>query len=485
MRRWLWLAPFLLAFGPTFAWLYTHWTTSVYHNGHGIFVPFVMAYLAWEHLKLDPDPEPKSSAWGFAFLAPALALLAFDAPIKSDLLSAVALVLALPGVALLLLGARRTRAIAMPLALGVFMLPIPAGVLGPIHIVLQKITAWGTAWVLTLLGVSFAREGLVIHVSNASVRIAENCSGFASLYASLLTAFVLIYLIRSPRRRLVLALAAAPLAAVVNAIRIAALVLLAKHFGAEILDTWVHSGTGIAVFVIVIPILFWIAGPEALRSAPASGRRVPISERFAPALAALCALALAPVVVHSYGLRRVDDCASGELIAPVVAPEVDPERAAFMAKMFDTDRFREGRLAATDGAPEMSFVVVRSWNPKNLYYRGTRRIWEDVRPGGDRIDWLDSDDGRIPIVRSRLQDDTAGWERAVIAALVVYEDHPVEVGWKAQLRAAPGQLFTGAPPMTLYAVRADVRPDNLAAAKARADAFLLESWRNYRALCRR
>jgi hypothetical protein len=37
----------------------------------------------------------------------------------------------------------------------------------------------------------------------------------------------------------------------------------------------------------------------------------------------------------------------------------------------------------------------------------------------------------------------------------------------------------------MFAVRADVRPDNRDAAEARARAFLLESWRNYRALCRR
>ena len=483
MRRWLWVAPFALAFAPTAVWLYGHWTSSVYRNGHGIFVPFVMAYLAYEHLKNDPDPEPRSSAWGFAFLVPALALLALDAPIKTELLSAFALVLALPGLSLLLLGAERTRALALPLALGLFMLPIPAGVLAPIHPVLQKITAIGTDWTLPLFGVPVSRDDLVLHVPKVTVMVAENCSGFASLYASILTAIVLIYLIRSPRRRLAVALAVVPIAVFVNILRVTALVMLSMRYGIEILDTWVHSGTGVAVFAVVIPILFWIAGPEAMRSEPGRGLHTPLATRFAPAVAALCALALLPVGVNAYAARRSDDCAAGEAVAPQVAD--DGARAEFMAKSFDTDRFREGTLAASRGAPEMRFVVVRSWNPKNLYYRGTRRLWEDVEGGSDHVDWLQSDDGALPVVRSRVKGDSTTAPRSVIAALLVYDDRPVTSGWKAQLLDAPSQMLAGAKPMTMFAVRGDVRPENRAAAEARANAFLLESWRNYRALCRR
>jgi exosortase len=483
MRRWLWLAPFALAFAPTVAWLYGHWTSSVYRNGHGIFVPFVMAYLAYEHLKQDPDPEPKSSAWGFAFLVPALVLLAIDAPIKTEILSAFALVLALPGLSLLLLGKERTRALALPLVLGLFMLPIPAGVLAPVHPVLQQITAVGTEWVLPLFGVRAWRDDLVLHVPGVTVMVAENCSGFASLYASILTAIVLVYLVRSPRRRLAIALSVVPLALFVNVLRVAALVLLSMRYGVGILDTWVHSGTGVAVFAIVIPLLFWIAGPEAMRSAPGRGLRTPLSARFAPAAAALCALALVPVGVHAYAQRRGDDCAAGDLLAPAVTG--DGERAAFMATRFDTDRFREGKLAPTRGAPEMSFTVIRSWNPKNLYYRGTRRLWEDVEGGADRIEWIESDDGALPIVRSSVERDARTAPSTVIAALLVYDGRPVASGWRAQLEDAPRQLLGGAQPMTMFAVRADVRPDNRSAAEARAHAFLLESWRNYRALCRR
>ena len=47
--------------------------------------------------------------------------------IRSELMSAVGLVLILPGLSLLLLGARRTRLSALPLLIAAMMLPIPAG----------------------------------------------------------------------------------------------------------------------------------------------------------------------------------------------------------------------------------------------------------------------------------------------------------------------------------------------------------------------
>ena len=164
---------------------------------------------------------------------------------------------------------------------------------------------------------------------------------------------------------------------------------------------------------------------------------------------------------------------------------VDPERSAFMARNFDALQWREGTLAAADGAPELRFAVIRTFDPKLVYYRGTRRLWSDISPGGDTIEWLDSDDGRLPIVRSRIEHERPGLERSVIASLLIYEGEAVENGWRTQLRAAPHQMLTGSRPMTMFTVRGDVRAENRDAAVARARQFLLDSWRTYRALCRR
>lgn len=484
MRRWLWLAPFTLAFAPTLAWLWERWTDSVFRNGHGIFMPFVLAYLVREYLKQDTDPEPRASAWGFAFLVPALALLALDAAIKAEVLSAIALVLALPGLSLLLLGAKRTRGLIFPLAIAAFMVPIPAGAIDRVVVVLRTITAIGTTWVVPFTGMPIGRMATTLTVPGLTVKVADNCSGYSTLYAAVLTGLILAQLTRSHARRAALLLGAVPLALACNVVRVTALVLLAKYYGADILDTSVHPGSGVVLFGVVILALFAIAGPEALRATPATGNRTPVSDRFAPLMAALCAVALVPIAVHAYARLRVDDCANPAALVPFEAG-VDAERSAYMAQNFDALQWREGTLAPANGAPEMRFAVVRTFDPKLVYYRGTRRLWPDVAPGGDTIEFLQTEDARLPIVRSRLENERDGMERVVIASLLVYEGAPVENGWRSQLRAAPRQLLTGSRPMTMFAVRGEVRLENREAAEARARAYLLDAWRNYKAICQR
>jgi exosortase len=483
MRRWLWLALFALLFAPTAGWLWERWTDSVFRNGHGIFMPFVLAYLVREHLKQDTDSEARSSAWGFAFLVPAFALLALGAGIKTEILGAFALVLALPGLSLLLLGARRTWGLAFPLAIAVFMIPIPAGAIDRVVGLLRTITAIGTAWLVPLVGVPIARMGTTLTVPDLTVEVADNCSGFATLYAAVLTSLILAQLTRSRGRRVALLASAIPLALVCNILRVTALVLIAKFWGADLLETTLHPASGVVLFGVVIAALFAIAGPEALRAAPGRGVRTPVSDRYAGALAVLAGLALVPIALHSYARLRADDCANPAALVPVNA-SVDGERAAFMARSFDALQWREEVLAPANGAPELSTVLVRTYDPKLVYYRGTRRLWSDVAPGGDTVEWIESDDGRLPIVRSgRGAQRPARWVGHRRAPDL--RGRAGRSGWRAQLRAAPRQLVSGARPMTMFAVRADTTPANRAAAEARARTWLLDAWRTYRAICRK
>jgi exosortase len=486
LRRHLWLVPFTLAFAPTFAWLVSRWTEGIYRNGHGIFVPFLMAYLAFDYLKQERDPTPHASAAGFAFLVASFLLLALDAAIKTQLLSAFALVLALPGLSLLLLGAERTRGIVLPLAIGLFMLPIPAGAITKLYMVLRTITAVAATWIVPLFGVAVSREGTQLFIPGHVVQVADNCSGFATLYAAILTAIILAHLARSPGRRVAVLAAAVPLALVCNFVRVAVLTWLVYLFGGGILETEIHPASGMVLFVFVIGALLWIAGREALRASPGNARP-PLSDRYSLALLVLCTLALVPVLVHSYLRVRPDDCAHPEALVPSQsAATVSSERAAELARNFELHQWREGRLAGTAGAPEIQYTVIRSYDAKSLYYRGTRRIWKDVAPNGDRVDWIDAGGERLPIVRSVAGDEDhqdPAVNGAVIGALLVYDGEPVSNGWLAQLRAAPRQVLTGSRPMTLFAARSDVPRAQREAAEKRVNDWLVASWRDYRVIC--
>jgi exosortase len=246
----------LAVFAPTLHWMYLEWTRSVWSNEHGIFVPFAMAWLARNALRGDHGPA-EGSAWGLLPLGVGLALAVLDANAQSRYLAALGPVVALPGLSLLLLGPRRTRALRVPLLIGLLLIPIPYTVGTPL--VLRTLTASGVLPLLQLLGFTVLREGTQLIMPRQNFLVADACSGVATLYASLASALVLAALVTSPWRRVALILAAPVLAIGANVVRVTLLVLLAQTFGTALLDTAIHEASGVATFGLVLAVLFWMA----------------------------------------------------------------------------------------------------------------------------------------------------------------------------------------------------------------------------------
>src|SRR5262249_39693103 len=142
------------------------------------------------------------------------------------------------------------------------------GAVARLHLVLRYVTAVVVEHVVPLVGPAVSREGTLIHLPNTVVGIADACSGFGTLYASIATALILGQLVHTPRRRWALLAACVPIALVTNWVRVSALVLMAFHFGPQILQTGFHEGTGFAAFACALVGLFAIAGREIL---PAPG----------------------------------------------------------------------------------------------------------------------------------------------------------------------------------------------------------------------
>lgn len=262
----VWIVAFLALVAPTLAFLWERWTRNIWYNGHGVVMPVLLVFLGAQALRRRSIAYEEPSGWGFAFLVPALALLAIDSAIHTQLLSAFALLLALPGLSLLVLGPERTRALTFPFFLSFFILPIPAAFLQQIHLHLRLWTTWGCVWVLHGLGLPALQEGTIIHLANGALKVVEECSGFSALYAAVTIALVLAYLSRSPGRRVVILLAAFPLALACNVVRVAALAILAERYGYQLFDTPVHVLSGWVSFVMTLALLFLIAEVGARRA---------------------------------------------------------------------------------------------------------------------------------------------------------------------------------------------------------------------------
>ena len=257
-----WLSVVLVAFGfvyaPTIGWLFERWTMSVWHNLHGMFVPPVVAYLVWTELRETRELGRSASALGFLFLAPALFVLALDAGMHTQLLSAVSLVFAMPGVFLLFLGYDRTRRVAFPLVFLLFMLPIPLSFTESVQLLLRQISTDAAGFIVEKLGIPVFTEATTIYLAGVSLEVADACSGFATLYASMAVAFLVAYTGSSTLRRAAVLCIAAPIAVGANVVRVTMLILLVLWQGEHILDTALHTISGMLTFAAALPVILWV-----------------------------------------------------------------------------------------------------------------------------------------------------------------------------------------------------------------------------------
>jgi exosortase len=230
----------------------------VWQHAHGLLIPPVVAYFAYQELRERRSLPPSSSAWGFAIVIPALALRALDAGMHTELLSAASLVLLLPGLSLLTLGAARTRAILLPLVFLVFTLPIPLAVTEQVHWQLRQLATAAAASIAPMLGIRVFVEGTTIHIAGDALEVGDACSGFSTLYAAVAIACLTAYATPSSGRRALVLLSAAPLAIGANVLRVILLVVLVVWQGSGILDTIVHPLSGVLTFALALPVILWL-----------------------------------------------------------------------------------------------------------------------------------------------------------------------------------------------------------------------------------
>jgi exosortase len=249
-------------FAPTLAWLYTQWTISVFRNAHGLFIPFLMGWFGWRALRNGAAGESRPSAWGFAFVALGLLLVVADTAIRSRYLASVGLAISLPGFALLLLGAERTRLLTLPLILGLFLIPLPGTAGSTLY--LRQATAFAVEPMLVAAGYSITRDGTAIGFPSLNFFVADLCSAISVLHGAAAVAVILAAFSRSRLQRAALLLSVWPLTFFFNSIRIFGLAVLCVEVGPWIMDSPIHNVSAVATFAGVAGSLLLMAGRRTL-----------------------------------------------------------------------------------------------------------------------------------------------------------------------------------------------------------------------------
>lgn len=143
-----------------------------------------------------------------------------------------------------------------------------------ISLPLREVSSVIAGWLLDLIGYPITRDGTIISTANFRFEVVPACSGSTSL--KLLLALGITWCGShpglTPLRRLIAIAAAAPLAVLINGLRVAALVAIGDSL-LQPLEGTAHEAIGIMTFMLAIACLFLLGESLVQRESVSAGSR--------------------------------------------------------------------------------------------------------------------------------------------------------------------------------------------------------------------
>lgn len=270
----------VVLYGPVLVDLVRQWWNDEDYS-HGFVVPLVSGYLVWQRRRFLANLLPAPSGAGLVLIVGGVGLFMLGNLGAELFTTRVSLLVVGSGLILYLLGRDHLKEVSFPLGYLLFMIPLPALVLNAITFPLQLVAARTATASLQLAGIPVFREGNLITLANATLEVAEACSGIRSLITLLALATTVAYFTQSGIwRRALLIASAVPIAILTNASRVAGTGALAHFFGEAVAQGFFHTFSGWLVFLGGVVLLFaataclgGLAAREAVGTAP-DARRV-------------------------------------------------------------------------------------------------------------------------------------------------------------------------------------------------------------------
>jgi len=202
---------------------------------HGPVIVLMVAWLFWRERHELARCEPHGrDAIGPLLLALGLLCYVLGRSHSVHQLAAASQILVLLGVVRLMLGGEAVRRMWFPIALLLFVVPIPGSILDQLLLPLKEWVSGTVDTALHGLGYPIARNGVLLMIGPYSLLIADACSGLNSMVALTGIGLLYVYLAGHSRQwiNVALLLSVLPIAFLANIIRVATLVLI-TYYGGE------------------------------------------------------------------------------------------------------------------------------------------------------------------------------------------------------------------------------------------------------------
>ena len=244
----------IVCYAPVLKLLVWQWANDE-DMGHGFFVPAIAAWIVWQKRAELLAIPAKPNYWGLALVAWGMVQMLLGAIGAELFLARTAFLISLVGIIMVVCGVRTVRALAFPLFLLFFMIPVPGVVYNSITFPLQLVASRVATEALNLLQIPVLREGNVLELAEQRLSVVEACSGIRSLLSLTFLSLVYGYFFETKIwLRVLLFFATIPIAIVANASRVTLTGVLTEY-KPELAEGFFHTASGWVIFMVALAIL--------------------------------------------------------------------------------------------------------------------------------------------------------------------------------------------------------------------------------------
>ncbi|MBF0478090.1 MAG: exosortase/archaeosortase family protein [Candidatus Omnitrophica bacterium] len=248
----------ILAYVPVIFWMWDRWFARDSYYSHGILIPFVSGYLIWQKwAEIKNTPVVPSKRRGSIITLAGILVYILASLFRVYFVGGFSMFAVLIGLIMYFYGWQVLRKIWVPVALLLFMFPLPLVIITNISFRMKMLAAKIAAVILNHIGIPALREGSMIYMRHAYVVVDDVCSGLRSLISLLALGAIFAYISSKTKvKKWILFFSTVPIAVITNVVRVVILASIAEIWGSQYTKGFVHDTTGFLIFAVAFILLY-------------------------------------------------------------------------------------------------------------------------------------------------------------------------------------------------------------------------------------
>ena len=250
----LFLAFASVMYRSTTDYLLGKWEMADYTYSY--FIPLVVAYLIWEK-RGELAQVPAYRAWSGLIPAFLGILLFWMGELGGEYtIMYISLWLLSAGALWSILGWRKLKVIAFPVAFALTMVPPPMVFYNELTLKLKLMSSQIGVLMLQVCGMTAYREGNVIDLGFTKLQVVDACSGLRYFFPLIILGILMAYFFKGAWwKKILLVSSAIPISIVTNSMRIASVGILYQFMGPAAAEGFFHDFSGWFIFMVSLGIM--------------------------------------------------------------------------------------------------------------------------------------------------------------------------------------------------------------------------------------